>query len=300
MARQTPGASPHQSVMLDEVLTLLAPTAGGVYCDCTLGAGGHAEAILSACGPDGRVIGVDRDASALAMASERLARFGDRFLPIHGRFGELPSLLAAHGVPPLSGIIADLGVSSMQLDQAERGFSFMRRGPIDMRMDTGSGETALDLIARLPAEKLADLIYHYGEERASRRIAAGLKQAQAEGALSDTLALAETVSRLNPSRDHKKHPATRTFQALRIAVNDELRQLHQLLTCAPALLAPTGRLVIITFHSLEDRLVKGALKDAAWAPLTKRPFVSSEEEIAGNRRARSAHVRAAQRSEVAA
>lgn len=286
--------------MLDEVLTLLAPTAGGVYCDVTLGAGGHAEAILEACGPDGRLVGIDRDESALRLAGERLARFGDRFQPIHGRFGDLESLLAEHRVPPLSGIVADLGVSSMQLDQPERGFSFQRKGPIDMRMDPGSGETALDLIARLPAEKLADLLYHYGEERASRRIAAGLKQAQAEGGLSDTLALAETISRLNPSRDRKKHPATRTFQALRIAVNDELRQLHQLLTCAPRLLLPTGRLVVITFHSLEDRLVKGALKDAAWAPLGKRALASSEAEVEANRRARSAHVRAAQRGEVAA
>ncbi len=286
--------------MLDEVLTLLSPRAGGVYCDVTLGAGGHAEAILSASSPDGRLIGVDRDQNALALATERLARFGDRFLPIHGRFGDLPSLLSAHRVPPLSGLVADLGVSSMQLDQAERGFSFMRRGPIDMRMDTASGETALDLIGRLPAEKLADLIYHYGEERASRRIAAGLKQAHNEETLVDTLALAEVIRRLNPSRDRNKHPATRTFQALRIAVNDELRQLNQLLTEAPQLLAPTGRLVIITFHSLEDRLVKLALKDAPWAPLQRRAVSSKEEEIAVNRRARSAHVRAAERCEVAA
>jgi 16S rRNA (cytosine1402-N4)-methyltransferase len=286
--------------MVAEVLTLLAPRAGGVYCDATLGAGGHSEAILEASAPDGRVIGIDRDASALTLAQERLARFGDRFLPIHGRFGDLRRLLADQGLPPLSGLVADLGVSSMQLDQAERGFSFQARGPIDMRMDASSGETALALIARLPAEKLADLLYYYGDERASRRIAAGLKQAYEAGALTDTLALAETVRRLSSARDRGKHPATRTFQALRIAVNDELRQLHQLLSEAPQLLEPAGRLVIITFHSLEDRLVKGALKGAAWTALHKGALASSETEVAENRRARSAHIRAARRSDQAA
>ncbi len=290
-------APPHRSVMVDEVLSLLSPQAGGVYCDATLGAGGHSEQILLRSGPDGRVFGIDRDLQALKVASDRLQRFGERFVPIHGRFGDVASLLTARGAPLLSGLIADLGVSSMQLDQAARGFSFQRRGPIDMRMDETSGETALALIGRLDEGTLADVLFHYGEERNSRRIAAGLKQAYADGVLSDTLALADVVRRHSgSSKDHHKHPATRTFQALRIAVNDELRQLHQLLQVAPTLLAPGGRLVILTFHSLEDRLAKQALKQPPWVVLTRRAGAPSDEEIAENPRARSAQLRAAERS----
>lgn len=291
----TSEAPPHRSVMVDEVLSLLAPQPGGVYCDATLGAGGHSEQILLRSGPDGRVYGIDRDPQALRLAQDRLRRFGDRFVPIHGRFGDLAELLAAQGAPPLSGIVADLGVSSMQLDQAERGFSFQRRGPIDMRMDGSRGETALDLIARLDEGKLADLLFHYGEERHSRRLAAAIKQAQAEGALTDTLALAEVVRRHSPpSREHHKHPATRTFQALRIAVNDELRQLHQLLQSAPTRLAAGGRLVVLTFHSLEDRLTKQVMKQPPWHLLTKRAGMPSAAEQAENPRSRSAQLRAAE------
>jgi 16S rRNA (cytosine1402-N4)-methyltransferase len=289
-------APPHRSVMLEEVLSLLCPQPGGVYCDATLGAGGHTEQILAQSGPDGRVFGIDRDRRALALAQARLGRFGDRFVPVHGRFGELAALLRQQGAPPLAGLVADLGVSSMQLDQADRGFSFQRRGPIDMRMDDGSGETALALIERLDVSTLADVLFHYGEERNSRRIAAGLKQAAAEGALTDTLALAEVVRRHSgPSGDHHKHPATRTFQALRIAVNDELRQLHQLLQVAPTLLAPGGRLVVLTFHSLEDRLTKQALKASPWRVLTKKAALPSQAELAQNPRSRSAQLRAAER-----
>ena len=217
MEIETPWASVHRSVMAEEVLALLAPTPRGVYCDVTVGAGGHSEQILLQSAPDGRVFGIDRDESALALASRRLARFGDRFVPIHGRFGDLPALLADRGITSVDGILADLGVSSMQLDQAARGFSFQRSGPIDMRMDTSRGETALSLIERLDAGQLADVIFHYGEERNSRRIAAGLKEACARGELQDTLSLAATVGRLSPSKDRHKHPATRTFQALRVA-----------------------------------------------------------------------------------
>ena len=225
-------------------------------------------------------------------------RSGDRFLPIHGRFGDLPSLLSAHGVPRCLAWWRTWGVSSMQLDQAERGFSFMRRGPIDMRMDTASGETALDLIGRLPAEKLADLIYHYGE-RASRRIAAGLKQAHDEGALVDTLALAEVIRRLNPSRDRNKHPATRTFQALRIAVNDEL---GSSISCSRMPRSSWHRRAPGDRHLPLARRSTGqaGAQDAPWAPLHRRALSSKEEELAVNRRARSAHVRAAERCEVAA
>lgn len=306
---QTHPRSAHRAVMMEEVLRFLAPQPGGFYCDATLGAGGHTEQILQRSAPGGRVYGIDRDPSALQIASERLAPFGDRFIPLHGRFGDVATLLAARGVPPLSGLLADLGVSSMQLDRPERGFSFQSKGPIDMRMDPGSGETALELIARISEESLAAILREYGEERHARRIARVLQSACASGELHDTHALAEVVARAVPSREPHKHPATRTFQALRIAVNDELRQLHQLLSAAPRLLAPGGRLVIISFHSLEDRLVKQHFQHAAivrehgagaaespppFVALCKKPVEPSAEEVQGNPRARSARLRAAQ------
>ena len=307
---QTNSPSPHRAVMMEEVLRFLAPQPGGIYCDATLGAGGHTEQILLRSAPDGQVYGIDRDPSALQLAGDRLARFGDRFIPVHGRFGEAADLLEAHGVPPLSGILADLGVSSMQLDRPERGFSFQGKGPIDMRMDPSTGETALELISRISDESLANILYEYGEERHSRRIARVLKAACAAGELVDTHALAEAVARASPPRDPHKHPATRTFQALRIAVNDELRQLHQLLSMAPRLLAPGGRLVIISFHSLEDRLVKQHFQHAAiirqgapqsdaeasppFVALCRKPIEASDDEVRTNPRARSARLRAAQ------
>jgi len=297
----------HRAVMMEEVLRFLAPQPGGIYCDATLGAGGHTEQILRLSAPDGRVYGIDRDPTALQIASERLAPFGDRFIPLHGRFGDAAALLAARGVPPLSGLLADLGVSSMQLDRPERGFSFQGKGPIDMRMDPSSGETALELIGRISEESLAAILREYGEERHARRIARVLQSACAGGELLDTHALAEVVARAVPSREPHKHPATRTFQALRIAVNDELRQLHQLLSTAPRLLAPGGRLVVISFHSLEDRLVKQHFQHAAvvrgaqdadssppFLALCKKPVEPSEEEVRDNPRARSARLRAAQ------
>ncbi|HRI51141.1 MAG TPA: 16S rRNA (cytosine(1402)-N(4))-methyltransferase RsmH [Pseudomonadota bacterium] len=300
-------ATVHRAVMMEEVLRFLAPQPGGIYCDATLGAGGHTEQILRLSAPDGRVYGIDRDPTALQIASERLAPFGDRFIPLHGRFGDAAALLAARGVPPLSGLLADLGVSSMQLDRPERGFSFQGNGPIDMRMDPSSGETALELIGRLSEESLAAILREYGEERHARRIARVLQSACADGELRDTHTLAEVVARAVPGREPHKHPATRTFQALRIAVNDELRQLHQLLSAAPRLLAPGGRLVVISFHSLEDRLVKQHFQHAAvvrasqdadarppFLALCKKPVEPSEQEVRDNPRARSARLRAAQ------
>lgn len=299
----------HRSVMVTEVLSYMAPRPGGIYCDATVGAGGHSEQLLLASAPDGRVYGLDRDASALEMASARLLRFGDRFVPLHGSFAELPDLLAQHGVFGLDGLLADLGVSSMQLDTPARGFSFQTAGPIDMRMDTTRAETALSLIGRASEETLASILWEYGEERHSRRIARALKQAHAAAQLTDTLALAQTVARSVPAREPGKHPATRTFQALRIAVNDELRQVHQLLTAAPGCLRTGGRLVVISFHSLEDRLVKLHLRsapdqpvrpDAPAAPspftlLSRKPVLPTAEEILDNPRARSARLRAATR-----
>lgn len=307
MNTNSASVSVHRAVMMEEVLRFLAPQPGGIYCDATLGAGGHTEQILRLSAPDGRVYGIDRDPTALQIASERLAPFGDRFIPLHGRFGDAAAILAARGVPPLSGLLADLGVSSMQLDRPERGFSFQGKGPIDMRMDPSSGETALELIGRISEESLAAILREYGEERHARRIARVLQSACAGGELLDTHALAEVVARAVPSREPHKHPATRTFQALRIAVNDELRQLHQLLSAAPRLLAPGGRLVVISFHSLEDRLVKQHFQHAAvvrtshdadasppFLALCKKPVEPSEQEVRENPRARSARLRAAQ------
>ncbi len=301
-------ANLHQPVMADELLRLLAVRSNGVYCDATLGLGGHSERILSALDDTGRLFGIDRDETALGLASSRLARFGARFQPVHGSFGEVFSLLRQAGAPPLDGLIADLGVSSLQLDRPERGFSFQTAGPLDMRMDRSQGETVKELLERIDEHSLASILWEYGEERHSRRVARAIKQSLPQ--LTDTLSLADVVARAIPQREPHKHPATRTFQALRIAVNDELRQVHSLLLAAPLVLAPGGRLVIISFHSLEDRLVKqhltfvSAVADAHKARQTgldRNPFVllakgtvtPSDEELAQNPRSRSAKIRAA-------
>jgi 16S rRNA (cytosine1402-N4)-methyltransferase len=305
----------HRAVMIEEVLRFLAPQPGGTYCDATLGAGGHTEQILLRSAPSGCVYGIDRDRTALELARGRLTRFGDRFVPVHGRFGDAAALLASLGVRSVDGILADLGVSSMQLDRPERGFSFQSCGPIDMRMDPSTGDTALDLIGRTSEDSLAAILREYGEERHARRIARALKSAYAAGQLVDTHALADAVARAAPQREPHRHPATRTFQALRIAVNDELRQLHELLSTAPQLLAPGGKLVIISFHSLEDRLVKQHFQHAAvvqkrspagaadagppYLALCRKPIEPSAQEVRDNPRARSARLRAAQRQQPA-
>ncbi len=303
-------ANLHQPVMADELLRLLAVRPSGVYCDATLGLGGHSERILAELDDRGRLYGIDRDETALGLAKARLDRFGERFRPIHGPFGDLSALLSAEGSPPLDGLIADLGVSSLQLDRPERGFSFQSAGPLDMRMDPSRGETALALIDRLDEHSLAAILWEYGEERHSRRVARAMKQALLDGGITDTLTLAAVVARAIPQREPHKNPATRTFQALRIAVNDELRQIHSLLLAAPLVLAPGGRLVIISFHSLEDRLVKQhltfvpAVADAhrarqsglienPFVPLAKGTVTPSDEELARNPRSRSARIRAA-------
>jgi 16S rRNA (cytosine1402-N4)-methyltransferase len=273
----------------------IAPVADGVYLDGTLGAGGHTEAILEI--PGTRVIGVDRDESALAMARARLAPFGDRATFVHGRFGEIEAHLAALGIAGVDGMIADLGLSSMQLDQAARGMSFRTEGPLDMRMDTSSGETALDLIDRLDDDELANVIFKYGEERRSRRVARCIKQSRDQGDLHTTLDLRRAVVRaVGPARIGGVDPATRTFQGLRIAVNRELDELEQLLVLAPRVVKIGGVVAIISFHSLEDRLVKRALRTRdLWRPLTKKPVVPSDEEMNENPRSRSAKLRAAER-----
>jgi 16S rRNA (cytosine1402-N4)-methyltransferase len=301
--------------MLDEVLAYLAPRDGGVYCDATVGGGGHAERILEASSPSGRIIGIDRDPNALSAARARLARFGDRATFIHGTFADASTLLEAAGVPAVDGLLVDLGVSSPQLDHPERGFSFQKEGPLDMRMDPTTGESAAELIAHLPVDDLAVLLRNFGEERYARRIARAIKDAYARGDLQTTTRLAEVIARTIPTRERHKDPATRTFQALRIAVNDELSQLDRLLASFPILLRPGGRFVVISFHSLEDVRVKHRFRELARVSglppdlavqlgerhqaevqiLTRKPVVATADEVAQNPRARSAKLRAAER-----
>lgn len=286
----------HVSVMPNEISQAIAPRPGGVYVDATLGAGGHTEALFMRC-PDIRVVAFDRDEQAIAVARERLAPFMDRVTIRHAPFDTIPEHLSLLGIREIDGLVADLGLSSLQLDEADRGMSFRAPGPIDMRMDRSSGETALELIARVSQDELADLIYEYGEERASRRIARCITQAVERNELSTTLDLRRAVVRaIGPRRVGGVDPATRTFQALRIAVNGELEQLDRLLGFASDVVAPAGTIAILSFHSLEDRRVKRALLDGSvWQRLWKKPVVAGAEEQRNNPRARSAKLRAARR-----
>jgi 16S rRNA (cytosine1402-N4)-methyltransferase len=309
----------HRSVLVDEVLSHLEPHAGAVYCDGTLGGGGHSRAILERTAPDGRVIGIDRDPAALAAAREALASFGDRLIAVHGRFGDLDQVLDTLGLAVVDGFVLDLGVSSPQLDLPERGFSFTRAGPLDMRMDPTSGPTALDLLRDLPVDDLATVLRDFGEERYARKIARLIKEAIRGAGLATTLDLAELVTGAIPAAEQRKsriHPATRTFQALRIAVNRELDELVRFLDRFPARLAPGGRCVVISFHSLEDRLVKQRFRDLAWSsslpphlarqagervepvcvPVSRKAVFAAEAETDANPRARSARLRACQRT----
>jgi 16S rRNA (cytosine1402-N4)-methyltransferase len=304
----------HEPVLLGPVVELLEPMAGGVYCDATVGGGGHAERLLEESAPDGRLVGIDRDPDAVVAAQRRLARFGDRVAIHHGRFSELERLLAASGVSRLDGLLVDLGVSSHQIDDAARGFSFMRVGPLDMRMDHSRGETAATLLARLSEDELADTIYRFGGERLSRRVARSIKKMEADGRLNTTADLAVAVRRVvGGGRRGAVDPATRTFQAIRIAVNGEIDELEALLELLPEPLAIGGRVAIISFHSLEDRLVKqrfGELADPCTCPpglprcdcpaprvelITRRAVKVSQHERTANPRARSARARAVRR-----
>lgn len=296
----------HASVLLNEVLAFLAPVAGGVYCDATVGLGGHAAGILERSSPDGRLIGIDRDRDALASASARLAPFGDRVSLVHARFGSIRSVLENAGLLPLDGCLVDLGVSSVQLDRAERGFSFRHSGPLDMRMDQSQGETAADFLCRADQDEIERILRDLGEERFARKIAQAIVEARDKETLSTTGALAGLIARVVPWRERNKDPATRSFQALRIALNDELGEIERFLADAPACLRPGGRLVVISFHSLEDRMVKRRFRalagrdgDASAEPrlriLTKHVVTASDEERARNPRARSAKLRAAER-----
>ncbi|MEK6299837.1 MAG: 16S rRNA (cytosine(1402)-N(4))-methyltransferase RsmH [Acidobacteriota bacterium] len=264
MSQETeqPGQT-HEPVLLREVVESLQPQRGGVFVDCTVGLGGHAGALLSA-SPDVVLIGIDRDQEALAVARERLKIFENRFQPVHGNFDEVGALLRSLSVDRARGILADLGVSSLQLDKTERGFSFATKAALDMRMDRSTGETAADLVNRLPEAELADLIFDYSEERGARKIARAVIRERQREPITTTDQLASVVVRaLRVPGRWRIHPATRTFQALRIAVNGELDALRRLIPDAISMLEPAGRLAIISFHSLEDRVVKqGFLRES--------------------------------------
>lgn len=305
--------SVHRSVMRDECIEILGALRGGVYVDATLGLGGHSEGILLS-SPDAIVFGIDQDEQALALATDRLLEFGKRFTAVKSNFSDLASVLKKLGVEGLDGVLADLGVSSLQLDSETRGFSFRFDAPLDMRMDAASGgETAGDLLNRLGQEELADIIYRYGDERASRKIARWIIEKRDAGTpISTTFELAELVKRaVKTSSKEKTHPATRTFQALRIAVNSELDILSQFIQESVELLKPDGVLAIITFHSIEDRIVKHAFQMFAGkcqCPpripecrcgaakkveiLTKKPILPTGDEQENNPRSRSAKLRA--------
>ena len=300
-------------MLLRETIELLAPERGGLFVDCTLGLGGHSQAILQAA-DSARVIGIDRDDEALSLARKRLTRFGSRFQAVHADFRDITRVLAEAKVKSAQGILVDLGASSLQLDSPSRGFSFRHDAPLDMRMDARSdAETAAELLGRLPEVEIARIIFEYGEERRSRRIARMIVGRRERGEpVKTTMELADLVRRaVGVNRGRRIHPATRTFQALRIAVNHELERLDEFIEEAIDLLQPNGRLVVISFHSLEDRIVKRVLRRLSGrcecpprAPrcscgarkaielLTRRPITAGADEIAENPRSRSAKLRA--------
>jgi 16S rRNA (cytosine1402-N4)-methyltransferase len=297
MLPETPSFE-HVSVLLDEVMQALAPRSGGIYVDVTAGGAGHSYALLDR-QPGARLVAFDRDPLAVDAATRRLAPFGDRARVVHGSFEDVEGWLHGEGITEVDGLFADLGVSSPQLEDPERGMSFRFEGPLDMRMDPTSGDTALDLIERLSQDELADAIYHFGGEHRSRRVARCIKQALEAGELTTTLDLRRAVVRaVGPRRIGGVDPSTRTFQALRILVNGELSQLEGLLGLVERIIRPGGIAAIISFHSLEDRLVKRAFAQrGAWERLTKKPVVPGEVELANNPRSRSAKLRAARRAE---
>lgn len=290
----------HVPVLLDEVRSLLEPERGGTFVDCTLGLGGHSRMLLERGAT--RVIGIDRDTDAIAIAKETLAEFGDRVTFVHADYREVAEVLDAQGVTEVAGLLADFGVSSLQLDADGRGFSFKRDEPLDMRMDRTRGETAADLIDRVDETELADVIYRFGEERRSRQVARAIVMARGQSPITTTGRLAEIVRRGVAARGWQRiDPATRTFQALRIWVNRELDELDSFIGRAASRLQVGGRLALISFHSLEDRVVKHTLRDLARGDealikvLTKHPVVAGDAEAAVNPRARSAKLRAAVR-----
>jgi 16S rRNA (cytosine1402-N4)-methyltransferase len=305
----------HTTVLLEETTAAIAPVPGGTYIDATLGLGGHAESVLEASQPNGRVLGIDRDPEALRWARARLARFGSRFTAVEGSFSDLGRISEVTQHRPADGVIADLGVSSLQLDHAERGFSFQQDGPLDMRMGPSVGSPLSELLADIDEAELARVLRDYGEVSEPRRVARALLVARNEGKLLTTFDLKRVVERVASKRDRHRahHPATKVFQALRIATNREIEELESLLEQIASVLSIGGRAAIITFHSLEDRAVKHAFRDEAAPPMprglpieptvrktplaatSKKPIVPSEAEVDRNPRARSAKLRAAVR-----
>jgi 16S rRNA (cytosine1402-N4)-methyltransferase len=306
----------HKPVLVAEVIASLQCRAGAVYLDGTLGGGGHAYEILRNSAPDGRLIGIDADGDALRESEKRLAPFGDRKILVKGNFADMETILSGMKIEKVEGILLDLGVSSHQLDTAERGFSFTLDAPLDMRMDRDRGASAYDLVHTLSGEELEGVIRKFGEERMARRIARAIVARRALSPIRTTGDLASVVTGASPGTrgPARIHPATRTFQALRIAVNDELAGLQRALTDGMGLLKPGGRFTVISFHSLEDRIVKNAFRTAekgcACPPdlpvcacgrkptmnvITRRPVVPGEDEIRDNPRARSAKLRTAER-----
>jgi 16S rRNA (cytosine1402-N4)-methyltransferase len=310
-----PAGPRHIPVLGREAVEMLEPRDGGVYVDATFGAGGYSRAVLDTAGA--RVIGIDRDRSAVMAGFDLVDRSAGRLTLVEDRFSNLAGICAAQGFDTVDGVVMDVGVSSMQLDEAARGFSFRLGGPLDMRMDH-DGPTAADLIAKASEADLANIIYIFGEERHSRGVARAIVAARKEAPITTTRALADIVSRVVRSKPGEIHPATRTFQGLRIFVNQELDELHLALSAAESVLKPGGRLVVVSFHSLEDRIVKNFLVERAKAGggsrhlpeiaqaapsfviLTKRPVTPDDREISANPRARSAKLRAAERTDAPA
>ncbi len=284
----------HQPVLLAEVISGLKPKPREIYVDANLGMGGHSRAILEKSSPDGRVIGFDWDREALDQARRNLAEFGDRVVYVRRNFAEIVDVLEELGIAGVNGLLLDLGLSSPQLDRSGRGFSFQGNEFLDMRMDDRNTVTAADLLARCPERELADIFFYYGEERQARRIAAHVVAERRREKIVTTAQLADLVYRAIPKRFHppEKHVATRVFQALRIAVNNELQNLEKILADAGKILRPAARFCVISFHSLEDRLVKRAFRDnRLFEVLTKKPITPSPAEVAKNPRARSARLR---------
>ena len=306
----------HYSVLLEETIENLNIRPNGTYVDCTLGGAGHSEAILKRLTDGGRLIGIDRDSYALEKAAERLARFGSQAVLVKGNFCDAADLLREKGIETIDGVVADLGVSSFQLDNADRGFSYMHDAPLDMRMDATSGLSAWNVVNEWPENELKRILYEYGEERYAPRIAGAIVRARAQRPISTTLELVDVIRSAMPGAAlrEKQHPAKRSFQAIRIAVNDELAAVREMMDTAPDKLRVGGRLCVISFHSLEDRIVKTGIarrEHGCTCPreapvctcgfvqtlrsVSRKPILPGEEELECNPRARSAKLRVAER-----